>query len=85
MSKSGHLSHDRPFRGNNGTLQWTIRFSRILDGHTNRLVVRRNGLRAKTPIPGLFLTGQDVVTPGAMIGGVLAAATIEPRVYPHLP
>lgn len=47
-----------------------------------------NGLRAKTPIPGLFLTGQDVVTPGvpgAMIGGVLAAATIEPRVYPHLP
>lgn len=46
-----------------------------------------DSLRAKTPIPGLFLTGQDVVTPGvpgAMIGGVLAAATIEPRVYPHL-
>ena len=45
-----------------------------------------DGLRAKTPILGLFLTGQDVVTPGvpgAMIGGVLAA-TIEPRVYPHL-
>jgi all-trans-retinol 13,14-reductase len=45
------------------------------------------GLRARTPIPGLLLTGQDVVTPGvpgAMFGGVLAAATIEPRVYPHL-
>ncbi len=45
-------------------------------------------LRAKTPIPGLFLTGQDVVTPGvtgAMMGGVLAAAALELRVYPHLP
>jgi len=44
-------------------------------------------LRAKTPVPGLFLTGQDVVTPGvtgAMMGGVLAAAALEPRVYPHL-
>jgi len=43
--------------------------------------------RAKTPVPGLFLTGQDVVTPGvtgAMMGGVLAAAALEPRVYPHL-
>ncbi len=44
-------------------------------------------LRAKTPVPGLFLAGQDVVTPGvtgAMMGGVLAAAALEPRVYPHL-
>ena len=44
-------------------------------------------LRAQTPIPGLFLAGQDVVTPGvtgAMMGGVFAAAAIEPRVYPHL-
>jgi len=44
-------------------------------------------LRAKTPVPGLFLTGQDVVTPGvtgAMMGGVLAAAALEPRIYPHL-
>jgi all-trans-retinol 13,14-reductase len=41
-------------------------------------------LRAKTPIPGLFLTGQDVASPGvtgAMMGGVLAAAAIEPRLY----
>ena len=45
-------------------------------------------LRAKTPIPGLFFTGQDVVTPGvtgAMMGGVLAAAALELRIYPHLP
>ncbi len=44
-------------------------------------------LRPKTPIPGLFLAGQDVVTPGvsgAMMGGVLAAAALEPRVFPHL-
>jgi len=37
--------------------------------------------------PGLFLTGQDVVTPGvtgAMMGGVLAASAIEPQVYPHI-
>ena len=44
-------------------------------------------LRIRTPVPGLFLTGQDVVTPGvtgAMMGGVLAAAALEPRVYPHV-
>ena len=44
-------------------------------------------LRARTPVPGLFLTGQDVVTPGvtgAMMGGVLAASAIEPQVYPHI-
>lgn len=44
-------------------------------------------LRPRTPVPGLFLTGQDVVTPGiagAMMGGVLAAATLEPRIYMHL-
>jgi phytoene dehydrogenase-like protein len=46
-----------------------------------------DSLRAKTPVPGLFLTGQDVVTPGvtgAMMAGVLAAAAFEPRIYPHL-
>jgi all-trans-retinol 13,14-reductase len=46
-----------------------------------------NSLRTRTPIPGLFLAGQDVVTPGvtgAMMGGVLAAATLEPRIYMHL-
>jgi all-trans-retinol 13,14-reductase len=44
-------------------------------------------LRAKTSIPGLFLAGQDVVTPGvtgAMMGGVLAATALDPRIYPHV-
>jgi all-trans-retinol 13,14-reductase len=46
-----------------------------------------NSLRTRTPIPGLFLTGQDVCTPGvtgAMMGGVLAAAGAVPGIYPHL-
>ena len=46
-----------------------------------------HSLRAKTPVPGLFLAGQDVTTPGvvgAMMGGMFAAAAIEPRVYAHL-
>ena len=44
-------------------------------------------LRAKTPVPGLILTGQDVATPGvtgAMIGGVLSASTYEAKVRSHL-
>lgn len=46
-----------------------------------------DSLRVQTPVPGLCLAGQDVVTPGvvgAMMGGVLAAAAMEPRVYPRL-
>jgi all-trans-retinol 13,14-reductase len=46
-----------------------------------------DSLRARTPIPGLFLTGQDVTSPGvtgAMMGGVLAAASIEPRAFAHV-
>ncbi len=46
-----------------------------------------DSLRARTPVPGLFLAGQDVVTPGisgAMMGGVLAAGAIEPRIYSHM-
>jgi all-trans-retinol 13,14-reductase len=45
------------------------------------------GLRMKTPVPGLYLAGQDVVTPGlvgAMQGGMLAAAAIDPRVLRHV-
>jgi phytoene dehydrogenase-like protein len=41
-----------------------------------------NSLRAKTPVPGLYLTGQDVGSAGitgAMMGGMLAAAALEPR------
>ena len=44
-------------------------------------------LRAKTPIVGLYLTGQDVGSEGitgAMMGGVLAAAAIEPRLFSRL-
>lgn len=42
-----------------------------------------DGLRAKTPIPGLFLAGQDVACPGipgALWGGLLSAASVDPRV-----
>ena len=43
-----------------------------------------DALRARTPVPGLFLTGQDVMTPGiagALWGGMLGAAAVDPRVY----
>lgn len=45
-------------------------------------------LDIRTPVPGLLLTGQDVVTPGvagALMGGVLTAAVVEPRVFLRLP
>ncbi len=45
-------------------------------------------LQTRTPIPGLFLAGQDVMTPGipgALWGGVLAAATIDPRLFKLVP
>ena len=44
-------------------------------------------LNAKTPIQGLYLSGQDVVSPGitgAMFGGAMAAASIDPRVLQHI-
>ncbi|MCA8990156.1 MAG: NAD(P)/FAD-dependent oxidoreductase, partial [Planctomycetaceae bacterium] len=43
-----------------------------------------DALNARTPVPGLFLAGQDVVTPGiagALSGGMLGAAAIDPRVF----
>jgi all-trans-retinol 13,14-reductase len=43
-----------------------------------------DALNARTPVPGLFLTGQDVMTPGiagALWGGMLGAAAIDPRVF----
>nr|WP_133666044.1 FAD-dependent oxidoreductase [Paraburkholderia sp. BL10I2N1] len=46
-----------------------------------------DSLKARTPVPGLFLAGQDVTTPGvtgAMMGGVLSAAAIAHQIYPHL-
>ena len=42
-----------------------------------------DALRASTPIPGLFLAGQDVASPGipgALVGGLLAAASVDPKV-----
>ncbi|MEX0347326.1 MAG: phytoene desaturase family protein [Rhizobiaceae bacterium] len=42
-----------------------------------------DALRAKTPVPGLFLAGQDVASPGipgALMGGQLSAATVDPKV-----
>ena len=46
--------------------------------------VLSEALSPRTPVPGLFLSGQDVMTPGiagALVGGVLCAAAIEPRVF----
>jgi all-trans-retinol 13,14-reductase len=44
-------------------------------------------LHAKTPVSGLYLAGQDVGVPGvqgAMMGGILAAAAIEPKLLSRL-
>lgn len=41
-------------------------------------------LRVVTPVPGLLLAGQDAVSPGiqgAFMGGFMAAASIEPRLW----
>ncbi len=43
-----------------------------------------DALSPRTPVPGLFLTGQDVMSPGiagALWGGLLSAAAIDPRIY----
>jgi all-trans-retinol 13,14-reductase len=44
-------------------------------------------LRARTPIAGLFLTGQDVGSAGitgAMMGGMLAAVAFDPKLLPKI-
>jgi all-trans-retinol 13,14-reductase len=44
-------------------------------------------LAVRTPLRGLYLAGQDAASPGvtgAMMGGLLAAAAIEPRVFRRL-
>jgi all-trans-retinol 13,14-reductase len=44
-------------------------------------------LHARTPVAGLYLTGQDVGSTGitgAMMGGVMAAAAVEPRLFARL-
>jgi all-trans-retinol 13,14-reductase len=48
---------------------------------------RQFGLAARTPVPGLFLTGQNVMTPGiagALAGGVFGASAVDPRVLHKL-
>lgn len=45
-------------------------------------------LQTRTPIPGLFLAGQDVMSPGipgALWGGLLAAATVDPKLFRQMP
>jgi all-trans-retinol 13,14-reductase len=45
------------------------------------------GLGVRTPVRGLYLAGQDAASPGitgAMMGGLLAAAAIEPRLWRRL-
>ncbi len=54
---------------------------------TPRRFLSRN-LGPYTPVKGLYFAGQDVVTPGvfgALVGGMLAAGAIDPRVLAHLP
>jgi len=44
-------------------------------------------LHVRTPLPGLLLAGQDVISPGvpgAFMGGLLAAASVEPSLWPSL-
>lgn len=46
-----------------------------------------DALSPRTPVDGLFLAGQDVLTPGiagSLWSGVLTAAAIDPRVYTKL-
>jgi all-trans-retinol 13,14-reductase len=46
-----------------------------------------NALNARTPVPGLFLAGQDVMSPGiagALSGGMFGAAAIDPRIFQKL-
>lgn len=43
-----------------------------------------DALKPRTPVPGLFLSGQDAMVPGiagALWGGMLGAAAVDPRVF----
>lgn len=46
--------------------------------------VLSEALSPRTPVDGLYFSGQDMMTPGiagAMFGGMLSAAAIDPRLY----
>jgi all-trans-retinol 13,14-reductase len=68
------------------------RFVRAVGGamYGIEMSVERQGsdaLRLRTPVPGLLLAGQDVIGPGvqaAFMGGVMAAATVEPALWRQL-
>ena len=50
--------------------------------------VLSSALQAKTPVSGLILAGQDVLSPGipgALWGGIFAAAAVDPKVWRKLP
>lgn len=47
-----------------------------------------DALRMKTPIKGLLLAGQDVLTPGipgALWSGVICAGNVDPKIFSHFP
>lgn len=49
--------------------------------------LRGDALRPGTPVPGLLLAGQDAVgpgIPGALMGGLMAAAAVEPGLWKEL-
>lgn len=49
--------------------------------------IMSDALSPRTAVPGLYLTGQDVLTPGiaaSLFSGMLTAAAIDPRVYTKL-
>jgi phytoene dehydrogenase-like protein len=53
-----------------------------LDGTPDRML--SDALRAKTPVKGLHLAGQDAASqgiPGALLGGVFGAASVDPKVF----
>jgi all-trans-retinol 13,14-reductase len=46
--------------------------------------LRSRALRAHTPVPGLYLAGQDAASmglQGAFMGGLMAAAAVEPGLW----
>ncbi len=56
-----------------------------LDGTPERVL--SDALKAKTPIEGLYLSGQDVVSQGiqgALWAGILTAASVDPGVFKQL-
>ena len=56
-----------------------------IDGTPDRML--SDSLRTKTPVRGLYLSGQDVASPGipgALWAGVLCAGSIDPRVFKQL-